>query len=57
MTERYGQTRISKIYAAFNELRRVIRKEGTPDIQDAWDRVEPCLDIVFGPVPGGKDSP
>lgn len=44
MTERYGKTRLSKIRKAVNELRAAIRAQGTPDIQDAWDRLEPWLD-------------
>ncbi|WP_375553379.1 hypothetical protein [Roseovarius mucosus] len=45
MTDRYGKTRIHKIRAAQNALREAIRAEGTPAIQDAWDRLEPWLDM------------
>ena len=44
MTDRYGNTRIVKIRAAQNALREAIRAEGTPRIQDAWDRLEPWID-------------
>lgn len=45
---RYGKTRISKIKAAVDNLRSAIRSSGTPEIQDAWDRFEPWVDVVFG---------
>lgn len=45
VTDRYGKTRIHKIRAAQNDLREAIRAEGTPSIQDAWDRLEPWLDM------------
>jgi hypothetical protein len=32
------------IRAAVNELRAAIRAEGTPTVQDAWDRMEPWID-------------
>ncbi|WP_306150663.1 hypothetical protein [Roseovarius sp. MMSF_3281] len=42
--DRYGNTRISKIRKAVNDLRRAIQREGTQDIQVAWDRLEPWID-------------
>lgn len=45
--ENYGRTKISKLRAAVNNLRTAIRAEGTPAIQDAWDRVEPWVDRIF----------
>ena len=44
MTDRYGKTRMGTIRAAVNALRASIRAEGTPAIQDAWDRMEPWID-------------
>lgn len=44
---RYGNTKIIKLRHAVNELRKAIRAEGTPSIQDAWDRAEPWLDRMF----------
>lgn len=44
---KYGKVRISKILAAFNELREACRAEGTPRIQDAIDRYEPWADCAL----------
>jgi hypothetical protein len=45
---RYGNRRVSKMYAEIDALRRAIRSEGTPAIQDAWDKVEQHIDFVYG---------
>lgn len=42
--DRYGKTRMGKIRAAVENLRKAIRAEGTPAVQDAWDRLEPWID-------------
>ena len=54
MSDRYGRVKISKIIAARNELRRLIQAEGTPAIQDAWDRLEQWIDSppMMGPSVG-----
>jgi hypothetical protein len=44
MSEHYGKARMGTIRAAVNELRAAIRAEGTPTVQDAWDRMEPWID-------------
>lgn len=31
----------STVYRKIETLRRIIRAEGTPAIQDAWDQIEP----------------
>lgn len=46
MPDRYGQTRVTKIKAAFDRHREAVRREGTPAIQETWDRIEPWLDWV-----------
>jgi hypothetical protein len=38
-----------KIYRYIERLRKVIRAEGTPAIQEAWDKMEPHVS-VFLPV-------
>ncbi|WP_288951565.1 hypothetical protein [uncultured Paracoccus sp.] len=48
MTERYGRRKVTKMYAQINELRKAIRAEGSPAIQDAWDKVEEHIDFVYG---------
>ena len=35
------------MYDEFNILRRLIREQGTPEIQDAWDEVEDWAGYVF----------
>ena len=47
--ETYGHTKIAKLRAAVNGLRAAIRSEGTPAIQDAWNRAEPWIDRIFKP--------
>lgn len=44
---RYGNRKVPKMYAQINELRRAIRAEGTPAIQDAWDKVEEHIDFAY----------
>lgn len=45
--DRYGNRRISKMYAEIEALRQAIRAEGTPAIQDAWDKVEQHIDFAY----------
>lgn len=47
MSDRYGKRLIVTLYAQINDLRRAIRAEGTPRIQDAWDKVEEHIDRVY----------
>lgn len=47
IVERYGNTKIVKLRRAVDDLRQAIRNEGTPAIQDAWDRAEPWVDRIF----------
>lgn len=44
---RYGNRRVVKMYAQINELRQFIRREGTPAIQAAWDKVEEHIDYAY----------
>jgi hypothetical protein len=43
----YGKRNVAKMYAQINELRRLIRAEGSPAIQSAWDAVEEHIDYVY----------
>jgi len=47
MTTRYGNRTIIKMFNQINALRRAIRKEGTPAIQEAWDKVEEHIDFIY----------
>jgi hypothetical protein len=45
--ETYGTRSVPVMIAQMNELRRLIRAEGTPAIQDAWDQVEEHIDFAY----------
>lgn len=42
-----GQIRQIRIYNYIAKLRRAIRAEGTPAVQDAWDKLEPHVSIFL----------
>lgn len=44
---RFGNRRVTKMYAQINELRRAIAAEASPRIQSAWDKVEEHLDFAY----------
>jgi hypothetical protein len=46
-TETYGTRSVPDMFAQVNELRRSIRAEGTPAVQDAWDKVEEHIDFAY----------
>ena len=54
---RYGNRKIVKMYAEIQALRTVIRAEGTPAIQDAWDQVEEHIDYVYQTVVPPTNQP
>ncbi len=48
----WGARPFAELYAASNALRTLIRQEGSPRIQSAWDEVEPFFDIILArPAP------
>lgn len=47
MTDRYGNRNIIKMFNQINALRKAIRSEGTPTIQEAWDKVEEHIDFIY----------
>ena len=47
MTTRYGNRTIIRMFNQINALRKAIRKEGTPAIQEAWDKVEEHIDFIY----------
>lgn len=47
MTERYGQAKVSKIRAAYNDLRDAVRAGRFEEAEAALDRYEPWADYVF----------
>ena len=54
MTVKYGMRNIAKMIHEIDVLRKAIRSEGTPLIQDAWDRVEQHIDFAYARQPQGK---
>jgi len=45
--ERYGRVRVSKVRAAYNDLRTAVRAGDIEAAQEALDRYEQWADIVF----------
>jgi hypothetical protein len=43
------------IYKYIERLRKVIRSEGTPAIQEAWDKLEPHVSVFFQEVDKSSD--
>ena len=46
-SQKYGKRNVSKMIAQIDALRKAIRSEGTPNIQDAWDAVEEHIDFAY----------
>lgn len=44
---KYGNRNVPKMIQQVEALRKAIRAEGTPAIQDAWDRVEEHIDYAY----------
>jgi hypothetical protein len=49
MSDRYGQTRIGKIKAAYDDLRAAVRSHNVEGSEAALDRYEQWGDYVFAP--------
>ncbi len=45
--ERYGNVRVAKIRAAYNDLRKAIRSGDVEAADAALDRYEPWADYIF----------
>ena len=48
---RYGKRNVAKMIRQVDALRQLIRTEGTPDIQTAWDAVEEHIDFAYRALP------
>lgn len=46
-TAKYGNRNVPKMYGQINTLRALIRSEGSPAIQEAWDEIEPHIDFIY----------
>lgn len=44
---RYGNRNVPKMIRQVEALRKIIRAEGTPAIQEAWDAVEQHIDYAY----------
>lgn len=47
MADRYGNTKVAKVLAAFNDLRSAIRSGDIEGAEKALDRYEPWADYIF----------
>ena len=47
------QIRAVRIYNYVDRLRKLIRQQGTPEIQEAWDKLEPHVSIF---ISAARDS-
>lgn len=47
MTAKYGNRNVPKMIRQIDELRKAIRAEGTPALQEAWDAVEEHIDFAY----------
>lgn len=54
--DRSGYRDVIKILNDMGRLRKAIRAEGTPRIQEAWDRIEPVIDMFYQRPDMGDDS-
>lgn len=43
----YGQRSFADLYDTINRHRRAVRAEGSAEIQDSWDLIEPIVDVIF----------
>ena len=50
----YGTRNVPKMIREVETLRAAIRAEGTPAIQDAWDKVEQHIDYAYGAQAEGR---
>ena len=46
-SERFGNRRIPKMLAQVNAHRAAVAAEGTPLIQDTWDKIEEHIDFAY----------
>lgn len=44
---KYGNRNVPKMVNQIDKLRKAIRAEGTPAIQEAWDAVEEHIDYAY----------
>ena len=47
MSEKYGSRNVTKMIREWRQLADIIRLEGTPNIQDALDKVESHIDYAY----------
>lgn len=50
----YGKRNITKMYKQYNEFRAIVRSEGTPAIQEAFDKIEEWIDYSFSKTSNDK---
>jgi hypothetical protein len=42
-----NQIRQVRIYNYIDRMRKIVRQEGTPAVQEAWDKLEPHVSIFL----------
>lgn len=47
----YGTRNVPEMIRQMEDLRRVIRAQGTPAVQEAWDKVEEHIDYAYRALP------
>jgi hypothetical protein len=50
----FGNRLVPQLYSEWNDLRRLIRQNGDPEIQAALDKVEEHIDFAFQQNAGRK---
>lgn len=54
--KKYGRRNVAKMYKQYNEFRRIVRSEGTPAIQEAFDGIEEWIDYSFSKTDTSDDK-
>lgn len=54
---KYGNRNVAKMIQEVEKLRAIIRAEGTPAIQDAWDKVESHIDYGYRKMENPNGNP
>ncbi|CAB4121839.1 hypothetical protein UFOVP16_13 [uncultured Caudovirales phage] len=53
----YGMRNVPDMIRQMEDLRRIIRAQGTPAVQEAWDKVEEHIDYAYRAMPARPAAP
>lgn len=45
--EKYGNRNVAKMIREVETFRQLVRSEGTPAVQEAWDKIEEHIDYAY----------